>query len=187
MKKLIVNTEIISKWNPCKDRFDNWLKHYKDFDGDAIEFLSLDKITPQDKIWVTLRLLRDDNDLFTLQVFAIDCAFAAAYAAAAAADATAAYTVATAATAYTATATAAADAADAATAAAYAATATAYVAYAAAYADATAASDAASDADAAASDAAADAASATATATAAAERERQIDCLIYLISNRGEL
>ena len=116
-----VNTKIIKAMNPCSDRLDNWLIHYKSFDGDVLEFLNLEKITSRDKIWVTLRLLRDDNDLFTIQVFSIDCSFAAcayansayAYVAAAAADVAAAD----------------ADAAAAAAAAAYAA---AYVAAAAA-------------------------------------------------------
>ena len=79
--KLQVNTDKIKALNPCDDRFENWLTHYKNFKGDILEFLSLDKITAKDKIWVSLRLLPVD----IIEVFAIDCAFAAAnYAVAAA-------------------------------------------------------------------------------------------------------
>jgi len=157
-----VNKKIIKKLNPCKERFDNYLKHYKNFSGDILEFLALGKITPKDKIWVTLRLFWGENDLATLQVFAIDCVFAA-YAYADSADA--------------------ADAADAAAdSAAYAA---AYSAY--AYAYAYAAADYAAAAAASAAYAAADSAAAYAYAAAyAAERERQVDCLAYLIMSRGK-
>ena len=76
---LKINTEIIQTLKPCFGRYANWRVHYSDFDSDIIDFLSLDKITPQDKIWVAVRLL--PNDL--IEIFAIDCAFSAAtYAAA---------------------------------------------------------------------------------------------------------
>ena len=82
--KLQITTKKIKALKPCSNRFENWLKHYKDFDGDILEFLSLDKITARDKIWTALKLLPID----IIEVFAIDCAFAAAdYAAYAAADA----------------------------------------------------------------------------------------------------
>jgi hypothetical protein len=61
-----INTQIIEKLNPCLDRFNNWKFHYLDFDGDALEFLNLDKIMVIDKIWVVLKLLRDENDLFII-------------------------------------------------------------------------------------------------------------------------
>ena len=157
--KLKINTKIIKELNPCQDRLDNWLKYYSDFKGDILDFLELENITAQDKVWVSLKLLPRE----IVEVFSIDCAFsAAADAAAYAADA--------------------ADAAAAYAAAAYAADAAAagYAAYAA---DAAAASYAAADA----ADyayAAAGYADADAAAYAAArlqERENQVDALIMLI------
>jgi hypothetical protein len=73
MKKIKVNTSVIEGLGPCWDRFDNWLHHYGTFDGSIIEFLSLDKISAIDKIWVASRLLPRD----LIVTFAIDCAFAA--------------------------------------------------------------------------------------------------------------
>jgi len=52
-----INTKIIKKLKPCKDRFDNWIEHYDSFQGSLIDFLHLEKITPQDKIWVAVRLM----------------------------------------------------------------------------------------------------------------------------------
>ena len=112
MINIQVNKKVIAKMHPCKDRFDNYLANYSSFNGSILEFLDLDKISSIDKIWVTLRLLPQEQ----LEYFAIDCAFAA-YAAYAAAYATYA-------TAY-ATANAAAYAVNAADAAAYAAARTA--------------------------------------------------------------
>lgn len=128
-----INTEIIRKLSPCKERFNVYLKHYAEFDGSMVDFLELDKITAEDKIWVSVRVL----PRFLVEVFAIDCAFAAAgYADAAAAD-SAAYV--------------AVVAADTAT---HAYSAGAYAAYAAAYARATARAAADDDAAAAAARAA---------------------------------
>jgi len=91
--KIKVNTEIIKAMNPCAESFNNYLEHYSNFDGDILEFLALDSISPTDKIWVSVRLMTLDQ----LQIFAIDSAFSvqlkyAAYATyAAAARAAAAY------------------------------------------------------------------------------------------------
>lgn len=133
-----VNTKIIKALYPCRDRFDNWLKHYKNFDGDILDFLSLNKITASDKIWVTLRLLLNDGDSFTVRTFAIDCALAAV-ASDYAAEVAAAYAG------YAIDAELAAD------------TATAYAAYVAVYSD-----------------------------EPYIEKERQVDSLIYLITNRSK-
>jgi len=131
MKKLIVNTLIIRQLGPCSDRWANWLHNYEHFEGDILKFLQLEEITDKDKIWVALRILPRE----IVEVFAIDCAFAASsYAAANAVYAAAA----DAAAADAADADAAAYAADADAAAAYAA-----AAYAAAYAADAAAADAA--------------------------------------------
>jgi hypothetical protein len=114
-----INTAKIQKLRPCRDRFENWLLYYKNFNGSVKQFLELDKITAQDKIWVAVRVL----PRFLVEVFTIDCALSA-YAADAAYDA------------YAAAYTAAADAADYASyAASYTASyAASYTAYDAAYA-----------------------------------------------------
>lgn len=84
-----VTIKKIMKLNPCKDRLDNFNKHYPNFSGSLEKFFSLDEITHHDKLWVALRLASHD----TRVVFTMDCAFAAegraAYAAACAAYATA--------------------------------------------------------------------------------------------------
>lgn len=54
--KNYIDTEIIKGLNPCKDRFENFTKHYPDFKGTFQEFLSLDNITYNDKVWVATRL-----------------------------------------------------------------------------------------------------------------------------------
>lgn len=127
MKNLVINTELIESLNPCKDRFNNWLEHYGTRSFTILEFLELeDDITAPDKIWVAVRVLPRD----LVEVFAIDCAFAAN----ASADATTAAAFATAATtaaAFAAAFAAAATSADA-TAAASAYTAAAFAAAAAA-------------------------------------------------------
>ena len=51
-----ITEAIIEKLNPCKSRFNNFKENYKNFDGDIKEFLALDKITYDDKIWVWVRL-----------------------------------------------------------------------------------------------------------------------------------
>ncbi len=170
--KIRVNTRRIEKLKPCQDRFENWKQLYPDWEGDITEFLRLGGITPQDKVWVAVKLM----PRFLVEVFAIDCAMNAADAADAA-DADAA------------------DAADAATdAATYAADAVVYTyaayaayvadsAYAAAATAATAATYAAYAATPAATTyAAATAAAYAAYADAAAERQRQVAALIHLIS-----
>jgi hypothetical protein len=154
-----INTDIIKALNPCKDRYDNWVKHYPKFNKDTLDFLELKNITASDKIWVSVRVLPKE----LVDVFAIDCAFRAYVAAATCAAATC-------------VADYAADAA-----AAYAASSAAYAADAAAYAAAAAADYAAADA----ADAAAAAEmyfAADYTAADNVERENQVDALIILIN-----
>jgi hypothetical protein len=70
-----VNKEIISKLGPCKNRFDNYLEYYSDFDGTLQEFILLDKITHKDKIWVITKLFDDKQK----SKWAIKCAFSVLY------------------------------------------------------------------------------------------------------------
>jgi len=78
-----ITTEIIASLDPCRDRFDNWIKHYEKFDGGLLEFLDLTNISVDDKIWVAVRTL----PRFEIEVFANKCAFEAQASAADAEDA----------------------------------------------------------------------------------------------------
>ncbi len=147
--KIIINKEIIKSLKPCANRYENYLKHYSDFEGYLEEFLDLEHISHTDKIWLSVRVM----PMFLAEVFAIDCAVNAIANTNSVADAAAAY----AATAYAATAAAYAAYAATDVAAAYAAA--AYAAYAAAAADA---------------------------AAAYAERQRQIESIIYLVQSYKE-
>jgi uncharacterized membrane protein YbaN (DUF454 family) len=133
-----ITRQVLKSLNPCNDRWENYLNHHSEFEGTLTEFLKLENITPQDKIWVFVRLA----PRFLVECFAIDCAFAAS----AEADKVSCAYVAS-----TAFATAAADS----------------VTYAAIFAAAYAAADAAVDAAVDAADAAADAAAAFAAAATA--------------------
>ena len=54
---MIINKTVISKLDPCKDRFDNFLEKYPDFNGNLDSFLNLTEITYSDKMWVGVRVL----------------------------------------------------------------------------------------------------------------------------------
>ena len=68
-----INAKIISDLKPCRDRHMNWIEHYSDFDGDILDFLELDKITAEDKVWVAVRVM----PRLLVEVFAIDCSLSA--------------------------------------------------------------------------------------------------------------
>jgi len=68
--KISVNSKIIKSLLPCEDRLVNYLKHYNEFNFDILEFLALDKITTEDKIWVSVRLMPKE----LVAAFAVDCA-----------------------------------------------------------------------------------------------------------------
>ncbi len=51
-----INTEKIKDLGPCKDRLDNYLKHYPDFDGSLEDFIMLKELTYDDKVWVFVRI-----------------------------------------------------------------------------------------------------------------------------------
>ena len=75
--KITINKEIIKSLKPCADGYQNYLKHYPDFEGCLEEFLDLEHISNSDKIWVSVRLM----PRFLVECFAIDCAISAAAAA----------------------------------------------------------------------------------------------------------
>jgi hypothetical protein len=68
-----ITRQVLKSLNPCNDRWENYLNHHSEFEGTLTEFLKLENITPQDKIWVFVRLA----PRFLVECFAIDCAFAA--------------------------------------------------------------------------------------------------------------
>jgi len=85
MLKIKIDTALVKSLNPCRGAYENWLKHHADFSGDILEALALPNILVEHKIWVCVRVLPRE----LVEVFAIDCAVAAADAAAAAAAAAA--------------------------------------------------------------------------------------------------
>ena len=58
-----ISTAIIKELKPCKDRLENYLKHYQDFDGTLEDFILLDKITYNDKVWVFNRLASKEQNV----------------------------------------------------------------------------------------------------------------------------
>ena len=52
----MINTDIIKALSPCKERVNNYLKHYKEFSGSVREFSELTEITYSDKVWVLKRI-----------------------------------------------------------------------------------------------------------------------------------
>jgi hypothetical protein len=53
----MINQESIKALNPCKDRFDNYIKHYGTRSFTPAQFLGLKNITHKDKLWVAFRIL----------------------------------------------------------------------------------------------------------------------------------
>jgi hypothetical protein len=56
-----INKEILKNLNPCLDRYKNYLENYPNFDGSFDEFLDLENITYNDKIWVAQRVLNTNQ------------------------------------------------------------------------------------------------------------------------------
>ena len=67
---MLINKEVIEKFHPCKDRLSNFTIKYPEFNGELKEFLSLDKITYKDKVWVSVRLMTKTQKV----KFSIKCA-----------------------------------------------------------------------------------------------------------------
>lgn len=57
----MINKDVVSKLNPCKDRFDNYLKFYSEKSHSKRQFMGLKNITHEDKLWVAFRLMSKDN------------------------------------------------------------------------------------------------------------------------------
>lgn len=188
MLKRQIYTALLEQLNPCRSGLANYKKVFGDAEVDLLDILNNEAIPASDKLWLCRKVLPQE----ILEVFAIDCAFAATeyaaaiyaiYAADAADAADAATNDATYSAKYAAATYAAANAAAYANAAATAADAAACAEAAAAAAATYAAAAAAATYDATYAATNDDAAAAYADAAEAAERERQVDALIYLIKN----
>ena len=67
---IMINKEVLRSTNPCVERWKNYLEFYSEFNGPIDEFLDLDKISYDDKIWVARRVLNRNQ----LVYFAVLCA-----------------------------------------------------------------------------------------------------------------
>lgn len=72
---MLITTDKVKELNPCDDRFDNFTNEYPDYSGTLRDFIKLDKITYDDKVWVFTRLLDKD----TLVKWSIKCAYSVKY------------------------------------------------------------------------------------------------------------
>jgi len=66
-----ITDDIIKALKPCKNRYENFTLNYPNFSGDAAEFLNLENITYEDKLWVMTRLLTKNQNT----KWAISCAY----------------------------------------------------------------------------------------------------------------
>jgi len=57
-----ITIENVQALNPCRSRFENFTKEYPGFDGSHPMFLSLEKITYSDKVWVMTRLMSHEQN-----------------------------------------------------------------------------------------------------------------------------
>jgi len=73
----MITTGIIKNLKPCKERFKNYLNHYKNVTFTYAQFMSLDKISFEDKTWVLIRCMTLENMI----LFAQDIAQCTQYAA----------------------------------------------------------------------------------------------------------
>jgi hypothetical protein len=54
---MLINKDLIYKYNPCKNRMENFVNKYPHFKGSINEFLDLENISYDDKVWVAKKLL----------------------------------------------------------------------------------------------------------------------------------
>jgi len=59
---------MIADLKPCESRFNNFKEHYPDYEGDFRDFLALENITYEDKVWVATRVLTK-NQLVPWSIF----------------------------------------------------------------------------------------------------------------------
>lgn len=52
-----INKDVLKSLNPCTSRYWNFLKYNADFSGSFSEFLELDSVSYDDKVWVAVSVL----------------------------------------------------------------------------------------------------------------------------------
>lgn len=57
----MINEAHIKQFNPCKNRFDNYLKYYSGKSHTRRQFMGLKNITHEDKLWVAFRSMPKDK------------------------------------------------------------------------------------------------------------------------------
>jgi len=62
MKKITFSA--VKKLNPCSERLENALKHYNGKSFTIKEFLSLERLYHDDKVWVAVRMMPNKNIRF---------------------------------------------------------------------------------------------------------------------------
>ncbi len=68
---LNITVDKIAAFNPCENRFSNFKKHYPFFSGSVENFLSLDNITHQDKVWVCVRMMSRNQRFYWARACAL--------------------------------------------------------------------------------------------------------------------
>ena len=58
-----INASIIKSFNPCNDRYDNFVNNYGTIEYDLKSFLEMDKINYTDKVWVVTRLFTHEQNV----------------------------------------------------------------------------------------------------------------------------
>ena len=56
-----ITTQLITALNPCKDRLDNYLQHYSNLEFTFDDFIDLEHISYNDKIWVAKQVLNKNQ------------------------------------------------------------------------------------------------------------------------------
>ena len=66
-----INKEFLKKLSSCEGRWKNYLEHYSEFSGNLLEFMELNKISTEDKLWVFTQKIKDIEKL--QRKFAVFC------------------------------------------------------------------------------------------------------------------
>lgn len=74
-EEMIINKDVLKSLKPCEKRWKNFLQNYSDFNGSFDDFLDLELISYEDKIWVAGKILSINQ----LVCFSILCAESVLY------------------------------------------------------------------------------------------------------------
>lgn len=69
--KMLINLDLIERFNPCNSRISHYMDYYGITDFTIDEFIRLEHLLESDKIWLLTRLLTDDQ----AAIFGLDIAF----------------------------------------------------------------------------------------------------------------